>query len=414
MPDLGTLPKRAESRQKIVIIVTGGTMGSLKNAQGAKAPVEGVIENMMDYLKQRSLISPEIETEIQTVMIKDSTNMTPADQVRICSAVYETTKRKAVGENIIATVVVHGSDTAAEIMPVIGISVRSNMPVIGTGAMRSRDEQNTDAFRNMRHAMIAAESLAKAGKEGTYFVFNRKVMDCFGVREDDPRAPLSAFGSINGVVGTFEKDNLTLRNGNGTHQEPENSSPLMIPMSENVGFFKTTSGTSLLIQMDTLNAMVRGSKGIVIVGTHSLGIRDDLHDTLRCIASQIPTVVSAMTPGAEPGAYQVNRELVEIGIMPGIGFAPVDHAALRAAVGLGSNIGNMREMFENLRDRVRIGRVHEIVTAARLGEVLDMDYSTAVIRARHMNAGMEEAIRRIVRDSAAVHHVAKRRPKATA
>ncbi len=399
MPDRVTLETSAKPKQKIIIIVTGGTMGSLKNAEGAKAPVEGTIKNMMDYLKHKGLISPKIETEIQTVMIKDSTNMTPADQALICNAVYEVAERKAKGDNIVATVVIHGSDTIAEIMPVIGVSVRSNMPVIATGAMRSTEEQNTDAFRNMRHAMIAAKSLAEAGRTGTYLVFNKKVMDCFGVREDDPRTPLYAFDSINGVIGTFDKDSLIFRNGNGTHQESESGAPLMIPMSENVGFFKTTSGTSLQIQMDMLNAMARRSRGVVIVGTHSLGIREDLHQTLGYIARQIPTVVSAIIPGAEPGAYQVNRELVKIGIMPGIGFATVDHAALRAAVRLGSNINDIREVFENLLDRIRLGRVHGEVTAAQLESGLGMDYTTAIIRARNMNKGMDEAIKEIARGS---------------
>ncbi len=382
----------------VVVLVTGGTMGSMADSEGAKKPGEGVIERMVEYIKEKRLISESARIEVDTIvrkdgskLMKDSTDMTPVDQRDIALFVKGVMERKAKGEGILGIVIVHGTDTLQWISTMLSVSMSANMPIVVTGAMRSVEQQNTDAYRNFRHAIIAVERLSEQGKNGTYVVFGRKVMDGLWIREEDPRTTLAAFGAFNKPVGVFEEDRLVFRNGNAqVHQQEECTRPMMLPMSDMVELVFVTPGAVGRIHIDAIKATK--AKGIVMIGTHSGGVRWDLHPALRKIAERVPVVSSALMPGAEPGAYAVSNQLIEIGVIPGVGIYHVDHALLRAAVAMGSGIRDQREIFEVLRDRARLGEMHGTVHPYMLTK-FGMDGYGATIRARQLNEGLVDALR---------------------
>ena len=383
----------------VVVLVTGGTMGSMADSEGAKRPVEGVIEQMVGYIKEKELVSRGTGIEVGTIikkdgskLIKDSTDMTPADQHDIAQFVKKVMERKAKGEGILGLVIVHGTDTLPWISTMLGVAVNTNMPVVITGAMKSVEQPNTDAYRNFRHAIMAVEGLADMGRNGTYVVFGRKIMDGLWVREEDPRTTLSAFDSFNKPVGIFEEDRLVFRNGNAqAYQQEEGAKPAMVlPMSDDVAVVFVTPSTIGKMHIDTIKSIK--SKGMVVIGTHSGGVRWDLHDALRKVAEVIPVVSSAFIPGAEPGAYAVSNQLIEIGVIPGIGVCHLDHALLRAAVALGDERRSQSEIFEALRDRARLNKMHGTVHPHMLAK-FGMDGYGAIVRARQLNEVLADAVR---------------------
>jgi L-asparaginase len=78
-------------------------------------------------------------------------------------------------------VVTHGTDTLEETAYFLDLTLQDERPVVVTGSQRAPEQQGTDAYTNIRHAVYTACSPDIKGA-GTVVVFNERIFNArYGV-----------------------------------------------------------------------------------------------------------------------------------------------------------------------------------------------------------------------------------------
>ena len=157
-----------QSKVKILLIYTGGTIGMMKNFEtGAlKAFNFSKLLNKIPELKQ-------LDCEIETISFEkpmDSSNMNPTHWVKIAKIIYE---------NYVAFdgfVVLHGSDTMSYSASALSFMLENlNKPVIFTGSQLPIGDLRTDAKENLitaiQIASLQLKNKAVITEVGLYFEY---------------------------------------------------------------------------------------------------------------------------------------------------------------------------------------------------------------------------------------------------
>jgi L-asparaginase len=170
--------RRAEDTLKIAFLSTGGTIEkTYDETDGSLRNVRSVLEVLMESLRL-----PNLEISFETVMSKDSLEMTDPDRDLILAAV-----KKAISTHD-AVIVVHGTDTLEK----TGEHLHSGLPgldrpVLLTGAFRPFEFRDTDAYQNVTEALLAARLLPP----GVYAVLHNRALAFPGVTKDRARQTFS-------------------------------------------------------------------------------------------------------------------------------------------------------------------------------------------------------------------------------
>jgi L-asparaginase len=157
-----------QSKVKILLIYTGGTIGMMKNFEtGAlKAFNFSKLLNKIPELKQ-------LDCEIETISFEkpmDSSNMNPTHWVKIATI---------IADNYVAFdgfVVLHGSDTMSYSASALSFMLENlNKPVIFTGSQLPIGDLRTDAKENLitaiQIASLQSKSKAVITEVGLYFEY---------------------------------------------------------------------------------------------------------------------------------------------------------------------------------------------------------------------------------------------------
>ena len=378
--------------KKIVIITTGGTIGQKKNNEGIKEPVKGAIEHVTDVAIQSigtdtnlSFERQGISFEIRNPMLIDSGNTTPKTQLEIARSIFDA----SLEEGVMSILVTTGTAKLNETINTMPLMVETRMPVIFVGSERSHDEKFTDAYRNMKKAILSAYELSNIGISGIYLSFNRRLIPATRVVEMD-----SSFYDIREFKGQnfgfFNKDSLTLKEEERDLKTEESKrigcSTLYSAMAENVPLIPIISGVDRKSTSFILERAAEEFPALVLQTNHDMSAREDLHPTLERIAKKIPVFVTSFYPTfpyAEGiGSYQTSRKLYSMGIYPGTGQPFLDIAIARAAIG-GSE--NPREAFMDGVLRSHLENFHRNVLPTDLERRRGMEYIHALTMARDMN-----------------------------
>jgi L-asparaginase len=143
----------------IGIITTGGTLDKVHNTrtESLDFPPDGQT-HLPDLLKTARCYFPLV----QTVLMKDSLDFTPADRHAILDAVQQAPENRIV--------ITHGTGTMGETARFLAGHV-TDKTVILTGAMRPFSLSASDADFNMGGAIVAAQILG----HGVWGVMNGRV-----------------------------------------------------------------------------------------------------------------------------------------------------------------------------------------------------------------------------------------------
>ncbi|WP_319764341.1 asparaginase [Maridesulfovibrio sp.] len=131
---------------EIVLIFTGGTIGMSENAEAG-----GVVPDD-NFTKLLNEVTPDgHDIKIRPVLWSDipSPHMCPERMLKLANDV-ETFLSE---EEVLGTVILHGTDLMAETAYVLDLTVRSPKPVILTGSMRYFNEAGYDGIRNLVDAV---------------------------------------------------------------------------------------------------------------------------------------------------------------------------------------------------------------------------------------------------------------------
>jgi len=155
-------------KKKVVLISTGGTIASGVN------PETGLLTSGMmtgeDLAKQCELPT-YIELNVETLFHLPSNEMTFDHLIQL----KEKIEKVFENQEVAGVVVTHGTDTLEETTYFLDLTIGDERPVVVTGAQRSPATIGTDAFSNLRQAIILAAS-DEARNLGAVALFNEKIL----------------------------------------------------------------------------------------------------------------------------------------------------------------------------------------------------------------------------------------------
>ena len=151
------------SKQRLLFITTGGTIASVRTAQGLKPVLTS--EELLAHLPElQQLCCPET----LNLCSIDSTDLGPEHWLMMAKAVQE---NYALYDGFI---ICHGTDTLAYSAAALSYLVQNaDKPIILTGAQQPISNEITDAKKNLRDSVICA---LDPGSRGVMVVFGGHVI----------------------------------------------------------------------------------------------------------------------------------------------------------------------------------------------------------------------------------------------
>jgi L-asparaginase len=321
-----------ETRKKVLLLTTGGTIASLAGDDGLQPHRSDVMERELQQLRTYYDIT------VRDVMCLDSSNIRPAEWQQIAAAVFE---NRAGFDGIVIS---HGTDTMAYSASAVTFMLPDiDVPVVFTGSQLPLADMLSDGPDNLRTAF----AMAASGKSGVYLAFDRKIM--LGCRAVKVRASgFSAFESVNArYAGIVSNRGLVL--DEAVLPERKGEPRLMTDISNSVFLLKLTPGMNPAI-FDMLCAL--GYRGIVIEAFGLGGINvlsKELKSIRRCVEDGISVVVTTqcLYDSANLEVYQVGNKLLELGVIQGRDMtSEAAMTKLMWAIGQGLEPEQISELFE--------------------------------------------------------------------
>ncbi len=277
--------------KKILMIGTGGTIASLPGENGL-APQLSTKELLE---KVPTLKSIALLETLQLFNI-DSTNVTPNHWVLMA----ETIRSKY--EDYDGFVITHGTDTMAYTAAGLSYLIQnSRKPIVITGAQIPLAEENSDAPRNLRDAVIYA---ADEKSRGIQVVFSGSVILSTRVRKNYTKR-FDAFYSVNFPEIARIANGHILR-----YMEPEfhRETVFYHELNTNVGLLKLVPG----LKSDVLRFLLETYDGLVIESFGSGGIPeyyDYFNEVVKATESGKTVVMTTQVPneGSDISLYEVGN-----------------------------------------------------------------------------------------------------------
>jgi L-asparaginase len=165
-----------EQRRRVLLAAMGGTIASSR-AGGSGAEVDRGAADLLAALPAADSHAGIVPVD---VCGKPSRAIDPADMSVLAHRVTT-----AISDGVEGVVVTHGTDTMEETAYALALQVRSQVPVVLTGAMRPPDEPGSDATANLLGALAVAVSEETAALGPVVVIDGRR----------DPRCPVGDEGA---------------------------------------------------------------------------------------------------------------------------------------------------------------------------------------------------------------------------
>ncbi len=259
----------------ILLIHTGGTISmQTNNETGAVVPSEQnplVVE--AERLKQFAHI---IEVEAFNL---PSPHITPFEMLKLKELIQQFVQK----EQIDGVVITHGTDTLEETAYFLDLTVKTDIPIVITGAMRSANEIGSDGLYNLVSAIKVASSNDAYGK-GVLVVLNDEIHTAENVTKTHA-SNVNTFQSPQyGPIGFVSKSIVHF------HHSPNHRSVFSIEnIGKRVALFKVYAG----MEPDVLQGVIHlGYDGIVLEGLGQGNVPPDLVPIIQDIIEKgIPIVL---------------------------------------------------------------------------------------------------------------------------
>jgi L-asparaginase len=269
---------------RLVVVTTGGTISTSADHEGVLRPVRGGAE-----------LVAGLDVEVIDLFTMDSSQLTPADWLRIGAAVTEAAK------DADGVVVTHGTDTMEETALWLELTYGGAAPVVVTGAALPADAPDADGPGNLRDALaVAASPLAR--DLGVLICLAGAVLPALGTTKvGDPsrftgRPPV---GAVND--GVFSVGGSKRRAFLGAATE--------VPRVDIVAAYPGADATAIEAMVDA------GARGLVVEAAGAGNAGTPIVEAVRRACGRgVAVAVTTRMPGGRTAAlYGPGHDLVDAG-----------------------------------------------------------------------------------------------------
>lgn len=160
----------AQQKPNVYILATGGTIAGTGASATASGYTAGqvAIQSLIDAVPQIKDIANVTGEQVVNIGSQDMN-----DQVWLTLA--KRINELLAQDNVDGIVVTHGTDTMEETAYFLNLTVKSNKPVVLTGAMRASTAMSADGPLNLYNSVVTAADPASAGR-GVMIVMNGLIL----------------------------------------------------------------------------------------------------------------------------------------------------------------------------------------------------------------------------------------------
>jgi len=272
----------AESKKKIVILATGGTIAGVGDAgkEDGYKPGSLSVEDLLSAVPQLADIA---EYEAKQVCNINSDDITEEIWIQLAHTINE----MAADPEVDGFVITHGTDTMEETAYFLNLTVKTDKPVVLTGSMRPSTSISADGPMNLYEAVCVAASDEAAGK-GVLVVFADRIYSARSVTKTSTYSVMAISAGEMGDMGVVRDGILYLY-----------EKPLKKHTTESefdVAGLSALPDVSILYfhvdaDPDLLRYAAGHSDGLVIAGAGEGSFSDTWAEIISTL--QIPVVVSS-------------------------------------------------------------------------------------------------------------------------
>ncbi|MCZ2258600.1 asparaginase [Sporosarcina sp. G11-34] len=187
--------------KKIIMLSTGGTIASKRNPETGLLTA-GVMSG--EELSNMCDLPSNIDVEVQSVFQIPSNHMTFEHLFTLKDKIEEVFENQEVD----GIVVTHGTDTLEETSYFLDLVISDERPVVVTGSQRGPTVIGTDAFVNLRQAILLAAH-PESRNTGTIVLFNERIFSGRYVQKRHA-SNVDGFTSFGfGYLGIVDQDNVS-------------------------------------------------------------------------------------------------------------------------------------------------------------------------------------------------------------
>jgi L-asparaginase len=302
------------TRPKLAVFSPGGTIASVRGADGAASPNLSAAELIAAVPQLADVADIEAARFSQVA----SSELTIADVIALAERIGEAMANGAAG-----AVVTQGTNTLEETSFVMDLLWDRDEPIALTGAMRHPGLAGADGPANLlASAVVAASPLARA--LGALVVFNDEVHLPLFVRKTHTTNPATFRSPLTGPIGWIVENRLRIalrpavRHHIAVRHVPGRTPPPVALMKVALG-----DDGRLLSAVDSL-----GYRGCVIEATGAGHVPRAMVEPLSELAKKMPVVLTSRTGAGEllrntygfPGSETdlLHRGLIHGGVLDGL------------------------------------------------------------------------------------------------
>jgi len=283
----GLRPLAAQPRVRL--IATGGTI-----ANQATGRLTGP-----ELIAQTAGLTPLARVEAETFARGPSLALTLADWIRLARRVADV----LASADMAGVVITGGTDTLEELAWFLDLTIRSDRPVVVTGAIRRPGTVDSDGPQNILRAVQVAVSPA-ARSRGTLVVFNGNVFEARDAEKVSTASP-DAFGSRgSGPVGRADEDGVVfsrdIRSRHGVRSEFDLARIPALPRVDVLLTYQDAPG-------DLITAAIRnGARGVVVASAGAGAIAEgEARAVEYALVKGVPVVLASRVEGGSVSTDEV-------------------------------------------------------------------------------------------------------------